>query len=336
MSQTPIRRRRRRRRRPGRRRRGRPTATAADAVERRSEHQRLKAERDKLMYAVARRPTSEHRASASRAETDQRVQYANQSLIKSLLPVIDNFERALARRPAQDRRGHHPQGHADRPRPVAERARSSSRSRRSTPSPATPFDPTRHEALMQQDDPQRSRPARSPRLLQKGYALHDRTLRPAQVVTRRRSRRRPSLSDRDFTTALCPLTNTSATPAATRSSSSSRSRPRRSRSAPSAARRRSRRLIGTGAGLIFKGSGFYITDYRDDELQGQGAKADSAAATATAATSKPARRSRPRRRRRRRQARGASKSDAEAESAESSKPKSPTAKASRSTAARSR
>src|SRR3982751_2331751 len=24
-----------------------------------------------------------------------------------------------------------------------------------------------------------------------------------------------------------------------------------------------RRLIGTGAGLIFKGSGFYITDYRD-------------------------------------------------------------------------
>jgi len=35
-----------------------------------------------------------------------------------------------------------------------------------------------------------------------------------------------------------------------------------------------RRLIGTGAGLIFKGSGFYITDYRDAGYQ-EKAKADS-------------------------------------------------------------
>ena len=28
-----------------------------------------------------------------------------------------------------------------------------------------------------------------------------------------------------------------------------------------------RRLIGTGGGLIFKGSGFYITDYRSDSYQ---------------------------------------------------------------------
>src|ERR1700685_2953354 len=36
-----------------------------------------------------------------------------------------------------------------------------------------------------------------------------------------------------------------------------------------------RRLIGTGAGLIFKGSGFYITDYRDQGYKDK-AKADSA------------------------------------------------------------
>lgn len=35
-----------------------------------------------------------------------------------------------------------------------------------------------------------------------------------------------------------------------------------------------RRLIGTGAGIIFKGSGFYITDYRSDSYKA-GAKADS-------------------------------------------------------------
>lgn len=35
-----------------------------------------------------------------------------------------------------------------------------------------------------------------------------------------------------------------------------------------------RRLLGTGAGLIFKGSGFYITDYRSEGYK-QAAKKDS-------------------------------------------------------------
>ena len=35
-----------------------------------------------------------------------------------------------------------------------------------------------------------------------------------------------------------------------------------------------RRLVGTGAGLIFKGSGFYITDYRSEGYK-QAAKIDS-------------------------------------------------------------
>ena len=36
-----------------------------------------------------------------------------------------------------------------------------------------------------------------------------------------------------------------------------------------------RRLIGTGAGIIFKGSGFYETDYRSDSYK-KAAKADTA------------------------------------------------------------
>jgi len=35
-----------------------------------------------------------------------------------------------------------------------------------------------------------------------------------------------------------------------------------------------KRLLGTGAGLIFKGSGFYITDYRSDSYK-EAAKKDS-------------------------------------------------------------
>jgi putative FmdB family regulatory protein len=39
-----------------------------------------------------------------------------------------------------------------------------------------------------------------------------------------------------------------------------------------------KRLLGTGAGLIFKGSGFYITDYRSPSYK-EGAKKESSAGT---------------------------------------------------------
>jgi len=47
---------------------------------------------------------------------------------------------------------------------------------------------------------------------------------------------------------------------------------------PSCGKRKIKRLIGTGAGLIFKGSGFYITDYRDKAYSDK-AKADGAPST---------------------------------------------------------
>ncbi|NIA22392.1 MAG: zinc ribbon domain-containing protein [Anaerolineaceae bacterium] len=42
---------------------------------------------------------------------------------------------------------------------------------------------------------------------------------------------------------------------------------------PKCGKRRLKRLIGTGAGLIFRGSGFYSTDYRSSEYTKQ-AKAE--------------------------------------------------------------
>ena len=41
-----------------------------------------------------------------------------------------------------------------------------------------------------------------------------------------------------------------------------------------------KRQMGTGAGLIFKGSGFYITDYRSENYK-EGAKKDSSAASSS-------------------------------------------------------
>jgi putative FmdB family regulatory protein len=48
-----------------------------------------------------------------------------------------------------------------------------------------------------------------------------------------------------------------------------------------------RRQMGTGAGLIFKGSGFYITDYRSEGYKAA-AKADKPAGDAKPAADKPA------------------------------------------------
>ena len=49
-------------------------------------------------------------------------------------------------------------------------------------------------------------------------------------------------------------------------------------------RGRVKRLLGTGAGLIFKGSGFYITDYRKPSYA-EGVKKDSPAPATAAASS---------------------------------------------------
>lgn len=49
-----------------------------------------------------------------------------------------------------------------------------------------------------------------------------------------------------------------------------------------------KRMMGSGAGLIFKGSGFYITDYRSDSYK-KAAKSDSSSSSSssTSKTSKP-------------------------------------------------
>jgi putative FmdB family regulatory protein len=49
-----------------------------------------------------------------------------------------------------------------------------------------------------------------------------------------------------------------------------------------------KRLLGTGAGLIFKGSGFYITDYRSEGYKQAAKKETSGGAKETKAADKPA------------------------------------------------
>jgi molecular chaperone GrpE len=144
-----------------------------------NELERIRAERDMLFEKLARAQadfTNSRRR--LQQESDQRAQYANASLIKSLLPVIDNFERALAQDPSKTDpatllRGmqivHDQWLNVLKQQEVQEIA----------PQPGEAFDPTRHEALMHQ--PSEHPDGSVVQVLQKGYALHDRTLRPAQV-----------------------------------------------------------------------------------------------------------------------------------------------------------
>lgn len=145
---------------------------------------KLRAERDELFDRLAR-VTADYQNSRRRleAEMEQRMAYANSTLIKSLLPVIDNFERALAVDPAKSDAAAILKGlqlvHDQwltvlRSQAVTEIA----------PQPGEKFDPELHQALMQRDDPQfadRGDPT-VVQLLQKGYQLNERVLRPAQVA----------------------------------------------------------------------------------------------------------------------------------------------------------
>ena len=49
-----------------------------------------------------------------------------------------------------------------------------------------------------------------------------------------------------------------------------------------------KRKIGLGAGLIFKGSGFYITDYRSDSYKAAAKQDSAAASSSTPAPAAPA------------------------------------------------
>ena len=57
------------------------------------------------------------------------------------------------------------------------------------------------------------------------------------------------------------------------------------RRCPLCGKRKVQRLIGSGAALIFKGSGFYCTDYRSEDYRSK-AKAEKASSDSSASSSK--------------------------------------------------
>jgi len=143
------------------------------------DYDRLKADRDSLFERLARAQADfQNSRKRLEAEADQRLSYANANLVKALLPVIDNLERAVSVDPNTD-----PASIIKGIQVVMDqfnKVLASQHIEAIAPQAGDPFDPTQHEALMQQ--PSNLPPNHVTQLLQKGYRLHDRTLRPAQVA----------------------------------------------------------------------------------------------------------------------------------------------------------
>ncbi|MCB2187235.1 MAG: nucleotide exchange factor GrpE [Deltaproteobacteria bacterium] len=148
----------------------------------------LTAERDELKERMLRM-AAEQENFKKRTERDKAefLKRANESLVKEMLPVLDNLERAL--------------GHAteEPSSTLAEGVALVLKEMTKTlerhglePVEALgqPFDPERHEAIMQQEDPDVEENTVLMEM-QKGYLFQGRLLRPAMVVVSKR----PASSD---------------------------------------------------------------------------------------------------------------------------------------------
>jgi molecular chaperone GrpE len=106
--------------------------------------------------------------------------YAVEPLARDLLAALDNLDRALEAAKAAGDTGPLAIGvAATADQFLAALARHGIT--RIECGPGTPFDPNRHEAVMQQPTAE-FEPGQVTRVLQQGFLLHDRVLRPASVI----------------------------------------------------------------------------------------------------------------------------------------------------------
>ena len=137
---------------------------------------RLRAREEELLRALAEMTNVQKRR---KAESEQIVRYAHESLVRELLPVLDDFERALAAMPVSPE---------DPLRAGVEmvQQRLVSTLEKEGLAPLRPagetFDPNLHDAIGQRPAPPGITPGTVLEVAQPGYALRDRILRHARVV----------------------------------------------------------------------------------------------------------------------------------------------------------
>jgi molecular chaperone GrpE len=137
------------------------------------EDERLAALEDKLLRVAADFENYKKRAARERAEY---VTHANERLVKELLPILDDLERAL------DAVGEHQEATVEEGVRLVHRSLASLLERNGVKEIDTEgkFDPHVHEALLSQ--PSDAEEGSVIDVVQKGYTIGDRVVRPARVV----------------------------------------------------------------------------------------------------------------------------------------------------------
>jgi molecular chaperone GrpE len=135
----------------------------------------------RLLRLAADMENLKKRQERERAEL---LQFANENLIKELLPVVDNLELALE----HGRQLEAPASFMEGIEMVHQGFLKALERFGVTPimSVGQPFDPAFHNAVMQEENPEVP-DSSIIKELQKGYLMHQRLLRPAMVVVARRS-----------------------------------------------------------------------------------------------------------------------------------------------------
>jgi molecular chaperone GrpE len=158
-----------------------PESAASSPAEAESELQKLKAERDALLDRLARLQAEfeNARKRATREQQDYR-EYAVTDAVKSLLPILDSFERALQVSGSN--------GNDIRPgvELIFKQLQDSlaKLGLRTIPAKGEPFDPHLHQAI-ELVDTEEARDHEVLEELQRGYKLKDRLLRPSMVKVAR-------------------------------------------------------------------------------------------------------------------------------------------------------
>jgi molecular chaperone GrpE len=149
-------------------------------------HARIEQQRDTMMRAVADAENARKRAQAEAASAQK---YALERFAEGLLPVLDSLEAALK---SADMSG------VELTLKQLQSAFEKSNIREVDPRPGERFDPHRHQAMAAVEAPEGEmrEPNTIVSVMQKGYRLHDRVLRPA-LVTVAKNKSDP-ISDKDL------------------------------------------------------------------------------------------------------------------------------------------
>jgi len=157
-----------------------PETAEAAADSPQDELERLKAEIEQANDRVLRTQAElENYRKRTHREMEEQRRYAMMPIMRDLLPVVDNIDRAIA---AAEKAGESPtllEGFnmvADQLSATLERYHC-----KKTESLGTPFDPHLHEAISQQPDAEHP-PGTVLHEAVIGYTLHDRVVRPSQVI----------------------------------------------------------------------------------------------------------------------------------------------------------